>query len=72
MTDKQIIEEIEKAKILGKKEAYMDMFLIVSDMRVTDSNENLNKLLNILHSKALSAGAESDPQESEEENGNDK
>ena len=72
MTEKQLLEEVDKAMKLGRKEAYMDMFLIVSDMRVKDNNENLNKLLNILHSKVLSAGAESESQESEEENGNDK
>ena len=53
-------EEVDKAMKLGRKEAYVDMFCIVSNMSATDSNENLNKLLNILHRKVLSAGAESE------------
>ena len=66
MTNEQIIKEINKAMELGRKEAYVDVFCIVSNMSVTDSSESLEKLLNILHGKVLSAGAEVEPQESEE------
>lgn len=65
MTDKQIIKEIDKAMKLGRKEAYADIYCIVSNMRVTDHNESLEKLLNILHGKVLSTSAEIDSQESE-------
>lgn len=65
MTNEQIIKEINKAIRLGRKEAYVDMFCIVSNMYVTDGSESLEKLLNILHKKVLSADAESEPQESD-------
>ena len=65
MTDKQIIKEIDKAMKLGRKEAYVDIFCIVSDMSATNYNESLEKLLNILHGKVLSTSAEIDSQESE-------
>ena len=51
-------EEVDKAMKLGRKEAYVDMFCIVSDMKVTDSSESLEKLLNILHRKVIYADAE--------------
>ena len=60
MTNDQIIKEIDKAMELGRKEAYADMFCIVSNMYVTDGSECLGKLLNILHKKVLSADAESE------------
>lgn len=60
MTDNQILEKVDEAMRLGRKKAYVDMFCIVSDMSVTDSSESLKKLLNILHRKVLSAGAESE------------
>lgn len=66
MNDKQILEEVDRAKKLGRKEAYVDMFCIVSDMSVTDSSESLAKLLNILHGKVLSAGAEIESQKGED------
>lgn len=53
MTDKQISEVVEKAMILGRKEAYIKMIHIVSDMNLEDDNDNLKKLLNILHEKVL-------------------
>lgn len=62
MTNEQIIKEINKAMELGRKEAYADMYCIVSNMSATDSNENLNKLLNILHEK-IYADAESEDKE---------
>lgn len=58
MTNEQIIEKIDKAMELGKKEAYADIFCIVSGMNVTDSSESLKILLNILHGKVSSAGSE--------------
>lgn len=66
MTDKQILEEVDKAMKLGRKEAYADVFCIVSNMYVTDGSKSLGKLLNILHEKFLSTGKEVDLQESEE------
>lgn len=66
MTNNQIIKEIDKAMKLGRKEAYVDIFCIVSEMYATDGSESLGKLLNILHRKVLSEGAESDPQERSE------
>ena len=63
MTNNQIIKEIDKAMKLGRKEAYVDIFCIVSKMYATDGSESIGKLLNILHRKVLSEGAESDPHE---------
>lgn len=54
MTNNQIIEEIDKAMNLGKKEAYTDIYEIVSNMYVKDRSESLKRLLNILH-ETLSA-----------------
>lgn len=48
MTNNQILEEIDKAMKIGKKEAYMDIYVIVSNMYTKDRSENLKKLLNIL------------------------
>lgn len=53
MTDKQISEVVEKAMMLGRKEAYLKMFHIVSDMYLEDDNDSLKKLLNILHEKVI-------------------
>lgn len=66
MTDKQIIEEIEKGIRLGRKEAYSDIFCIVSNMYGKDGSKSLGELLNILHRKVLFDGTEVEPQESEE------
>lgn len=57
MTNNQIIEEIDKAMELGRKEAYTDIYSIVSNMYVTDRSESLKKLLSVLHDK-LSNGSE--------------
>lgn len=54
MTDKQIIEEIEKGIRLGRKEAYVDIYCIVSVMYGKDGSKNLSELLNILHKKVYS------------------
>ena len=59
MTNEQIVKEIDKAMELGRKEAYTDIYCIVSNMSATDSNENLNELLIILHGKVY-ADAESE------------
>ena len=59
MTNEQIIKEVDKAIRLGRKEAYADMFCIVSNMYVTDGSESLGKLLNLLREK-IYADAESE------------
>lgn len=51
MTNNQIIEEIDKAMELGRKEAYTDIYSIVSNMYITDRSESLKNLLNTLHEK---------------------
>lgn len=51
MTNNQIIEEIDKAMELGRKEAYTDIYSIVSNMYITDHSESLKNLLNTLHEK---------------------
>ena len=67
MTNNQIMKEIDKAVKLGHKEAYVDMFCIVSDMRTNgkNSDENLNDLLNLLHKKVL-FGKEGDKNDNRE------
>lgn len=55
MTDKQIMEEIEKGIRLGRKEAYVDIFCIVANMYGKDSSISLSELMNILHDKIFSA-----------------
>lgn len=59
MTNEQIIKEVDKAIRLGKKEAYVYMYCIVSNMYVTDGSECLEKLLNLLRVK-IYADAESE------------
>lgn len=53
MTNRQIMDSVEHAMIIGRKEAYIDMFRIVSDMYREDNNDNLKKLVDITFEKAL-------------------
>lgn len=53
MTDKQISEVVEKAMMIGRREAYVKMLHIVSDMNLEEDNKSLRKLLDILHEKLL-------------------
>lgn len=55
MTDKQIIDKVEHAMMLGRKEAYTDIYRIVADMYREDNNDNLKKLVDITFEKALHA-----------------
>lgn len=55
MTDKQIMDMVEHAMMIGRKEAYTDMFRIVSDMDLKDGNDSLKKLVDITFEKALHA-----------------
>lgn len=58
MTDKEIMEIVEKAQMLGRTEAYVHMFHIVTDMILTDDNENLKKLLSIITHKVFHVESE--------------
>lgn len=51
MTDKQISELVEKAMMLGRKEAYVEMYSIICDMDLEDGNGNFRNLLNIIYER---------------------
>ena len=48
MTNEQIMEEVDKAINLGRRKAYLDIYIIVSNMYKKDKSESLKELLNIL------------------------
>lgn len=53
MTDRQIMDSVEHAMMIGRKQAYIEMFSIVSDMwREDNNNDNLKKLVDITFEKA--------------------
>ena len=57
MTDEQDFEWFFKGVRIGRKAAYTDMFYLVLDMK-TEDDENINKLLEVLRQRVISADSE--------------
>lgn len=53
MLDNEIMEFVERAKGIGRREAYADMFKIASDMYMKDGNDSIKKLIDIIFEKAI-------------------
>ena len=51
MTDKQISDLVENAMMLGRKEAYVDMYRIICDMDLEDGYGNYKKILDIIYER---------------------